>query len=195
MLYSFDRGNIVWFCMAFLMVYIFTYDNKNKILREIGLISLAIATSIKIYPVVFGLMLLFDKRWAEAKRCIIYGVLIFFVPFLCFGGFSEFTVLLSNLTNASNFLGSIGHGYRLNFSNTVYGVFDVLQRRGPRIDKLLQYALYAFYVFYLPCIFLARERWKKIFFTDSGTGRNAAVQLCIFHGLCDHSVDVVLKRE
>ena len=108
-LYSFDRGNIVWFCMAFLMVYIFTYDNKNKILREIGLISLAIATSIKIYPVVFGLMLLFDKRWAEAKRCIIYGVLIFFVPFLCFGGFSEFTVLLSNLTNASNFLGSIGH--------------------------------------------------------------------------------------
>ena len=162
-LYSFDRGNIVWFCMAFLMVYIFTYDSKNKILREIGLISLAIATSIKIYPVVFGLMLLFDKRWAEAKRCIIYGVLIFFVPFLCFGGFSEFTVLLSNLTNASNFLGSIGHGYRLNFSNTVYGVFDVLQRRGPRIDKLLQYALYAFYVFYLPCIFLARERWKKIF--------------------------------
>lgn len=162
-LYSFDRGNIVWFCMAFLMVYIFTYDSKNKILREIGLISLAIATSIKIYPVVFGLMLLFDKRWAEAKRCIIYGVLVFFVPFLCFGGFSEFTVLLSNLTNASNFLGSIGHGYRLNFSNTVYGVFDVLQRRGPRIDKLLQYALYAFYVFYLPCIFLARERWKKIF--------------------------------
>lgn len=162
-IYSFDRGNIVWFCMAFLMVYIFTYDSKNKILREIGLISLAIATSIKIYPVVFGLLLLFDKRWAEAKRCIIYGVLIFFVPFLCFGGFSEFTVLLSNLTNASNFLGSIGHGYRLNFSNTVYGVFDVLQRRGPRIDKLLQYALYAFYVFYLPCIFLARERWKKIF--------------------------------
>lgn len=162
-IYSFDRGNIVWFCMAFLMVYIFTYDSKNKILREIGLISLAIATSIKIYPVVFGLMLIFDKRWAEAKRCIIYGVLIFFVPFLCFGGFSEFTVLLSNLTNASNFLGSIGHGYRLNFSNTVYGVFDVLQRRGPRIDKLLQYALYAFYVFYLPCIFLARERWKKIF--------------------------------
>ena len=67
--------------------------------------------------------------------------------------------------------------------------------RGPRIDKLLQYALYAFYVFYLPCIFLARERWKKNIFTDSGTGRNAAVQLCIFHGLCDHSVDVVLKRE
>ena len=110
----------------------FTYDNKNKILREIGLISLAIATSIKIHPVVFGLMLLFDKRWAEAKRCIIYGVLIFFVPFLCFGGFSEFTVLLSNLTNASNFLGSIGHGYRLNFSNTVYGVFDVLQRTRDR---------------------------------------------------------------
>lgn len=45
-----------------------------------------------------------------------------------------------------------------------YGIWsDVLQRRGPRIDKLLQYALYAFYVFYLPCIFLARERWKKIF--------------------------------
>ena len=124
-LYSFDRGNIVWFCMAFLMVYIFTYDSKNKILREIGLISLAIATSIKIYPVVFGLMLIFDKRWAEAKRCIIYGVLIFFVPFLCFGGFSEFTVLLSNLTNASNFLGSIGHGYRLNFSNTVLSLIHI----------------------------------------------------------------------
>ena len=28
-LYSFDRGNIVWFCMAFLMVYIFTYDSKK----------------------------------------------------------------------------------------------------------------------------------------------------------------------
>lgn len=162
-IYSFDRGNIVWFCMAFLMVYIFTYDSKNKILREIGLISLAIATSIKIYPVVFGLLLLFDKRWAEAKRCIIYGVLIFFVPFLCFGGFSDFGVLLSNLTKASDFLGSRGHGYRLNFHNTAFGICDILKYRGPRIDSTLELMIKVFYVFFIPCIFLAKERWKKVF--------------------------------
>lgn len=162
-IYSFDRGNIVWFCMAFLMVYIFTYDSKNKILREIGLISLAIATSIKIYPVVFGLLLLFDKRWAEAKRCIIYGVLIFFVPFLCFGGFSDFGVLLSNLTKTSSLLGSKGHGYRLNFQNTLLGICDILKYRGPRIDATLELMLKVFYVFFIPCIFLAKERWKKVF--------------------------------
>lgn len=86
MLYLLERGNIILISTLFTGIYIFTYDSKSKLAREIGLFSLAFAFSIKLYPAALGWMLLADKRYKEALRCVIYGILLLIIPSFFFGG-------------------------------------------------------------------------------------------------------------
>jgi hypothetical protein len=54
------------------------------------MMCIAISAGFKIYPAVFGLFWIVEKRYKEAVRLVIYGVVAFFVPFLFFGGVNGF---------------------------------------------------------------------------------------------------------
>ncbi len=85
-LYTLERGNILLLCLICLLIYAVTYDSESKISREIGLLALAFAFSLKLYPVVFGWFLVADKRIKDAVRCALYGVLMLIIPSFFFGG-------------------------------------------------------------------------------------------------------------
>jgi hypothetical protein len=85
-MYLLERGNIIVLALIALMVYAFTYNSKESWKRELGLLCLAFSFSIKLYPVVFGWFLIADKRFKEALRCVIYGLLMLLIPSFFFGG-------------------------------------------------------------------------------------------------------------
>ncbi len=85
-LYMLERGNILILCVMSLLIYAFSYNSESKVSREIGLIALAFAFSLKLYPVVFGWFLVADKRYKEAIRCAVYGVAMLIIPSFFFGG-------------------------------------------------------------------------------------------------------------
>ena len=85
-LYLVERGNIIFITLIALMIYAVTYNSECKYRRELGLICLAFAFSIKLYPVVFGWFLLADKRFKDAARCALYGLAMLIVPSFFFGG-------------------------------------------------------------------------------------------------------------
>lgn len=97
MLFAIERGNIILYSFAFLLVFFACYNSPNKFLLEIGYISLAVSAALKLYPAIFGVMLLADKRYWPALRVAIYSLFLFFVPFLFFGGFSDVLVFFNNL--------------------------------------------------------------------------------------------------
>ena len=87
--YSVMRGNIILLAVACTLCYMLLYDSKNKGLRQIALLSLALATNIKIYPAIFGCLLLKEKRWKDACLCALYAVLMLIIPFFTYdAGFS-----------------------------------------------------------------------------------------------------------
>lgn len=86
MLFMIARANILILAIAALAVYAFTYDSESKLSRELGLLALAFSFSLKLYPAVFGIFLLIDKRYKETVRCIIYALLFLLLPSLFFGG-------------------------------------------------------------------------------------------------------------
>ncbi len=86
MLYLLERGNILVLCLAALLVYAITFNSESKYKREIGLIALAFAFSLKLYPVVFGWLLITTKRYKDAIRCAVYGALMIIIPSFFFGG-------------------------------------------------------------------------------------------------------------
>ncbi len=110
-LYTLERGNILLLCLICLLVYAVTYNSESKLSREIGLLALAFAFSLKLYPVVFGWLLVADKRIKDALRCALYGVLMLLVPSFFFGGPICLYRMISNIfgfsAGSGNMLGRI----------------------------------------------------------------------------------------
>lgn len=100
-LFMIERGNMILFCFIALMIYAFTYNSSKKAYRELGLICLAFAFSLKLYPVIFGWFLLVDSRYKEAIRCAVYGILMLIIPSFFFGGFGCFVQIFNNITSFS----------------------------------------------------------------------------------------------
>lgn len=97
-----ERGNIVLLPALLLSVSYLWKDSNSKIKKELSLIFIAIAASIKIYPALIGLIYIIEKRYKESIRLIIYGLLFFFVPFAFVGGFAGFKTFISNQLSIHN---------------------------------------------------------------------------------------------
>ena len=97
-LFSIERGNLIILALSCSIYYLNHYNDENKRKRELAFILLAIAAAMKIFPAVLGLLVVFNGKWKEAFRLIVYGILFAFLPFLFFkGGFSNIPVYLENI--------------------------------------------------------------------------------------------------
>ena len=96
MIFAIERGNSVLNTLAMLLLAFALRDSKRAWQREIALLLIAAAAGFKIYPCIFGLLYVFEKRYREALRLLLYGLLIFFVPFLWFSGLEGFNRFLQN---------------------------------------------------------------------------------------------------
>lgn len=159
MIYCIQRGNIILLSLLLSVFFVFYRNSENKVIRELSYIALALAAGIKIFPALFGLLLINDKKYKEAGRLVIYGVLAFFVPFAFYGGIDGFLCFINNIfafsgdkttyysisgTSISNVLSWIALGFGMDLSLTI------------KIAKLIVYA---------GCIFVfvfAKEDWKKL---------------------------------
>lgn len=102
MLYTYDRGNIIILALVFLLFFVNFRNSDNKIVAEITLISLAISASLKIYPAIFWLLLIYEKEYKKALRVIIYGGLIFLLPFWAFEGAAAIPIFVKALLGFSS---------------------------------------------------------------------------------------------
>lgn len=155
-LYAFERGNSIVLAVLFLFLYIRWYDADHPALRELALLCLAVAAAIKIYPAVWGLLLIRDKRWKEAARCILYGLLVILVPFVFFEGADSFVALLHNVLTASGSMNSRGIGFRLDLLN-VSVLFQSLF--GGRLREYFPPLFAVFGLMLAFVFFTAKKRW------------------------------------
>jgi hypothetical protein len=93
-----ERGNLFIICIITLSIFVFTIDSKSAFVREMALLCLAISAAFKVIPAVFGVYLIYKKRYKEAIRCTIYGVILFVLPFFFFnGGLSNIGLMFRNM--------------------------------------------------------------------------------------------------
>jgi len=163
-LFLVERGNVIIYSFASAMVFICNYDNPKKWRREIALIALAFSAGIKLYPAILGLVLIRDRRWKETARCIIYGLVLFFGPFFCFGGFQSFLTMIKSLLGSSGG-GFVENGFngKINFS----GIFNMLGSVWFGRTEAFPWAQPVAYILsaLLICAaFVTRYKWKTILF-------------------------------
>lgn len=93
-LYCFGRGNVLFPAIAFTFLFFTYYDNKSRALREIAVLFLALAAAFKLYPAVFALLYIKEKRTLDFFKTVIYTAFLVFVPLCFFQGSYGTTVKL-----------------------------------------------------------------------------------------------------
>lgn len=98
-LFTVERGNIILLSFIGTLAFFAMKDSKKKWVREAGYLCLAFAAAIKIYPAIFGLVLVKEKRYKEALRLAIYGIVVFVIPFIffCDDGIAGIPLFFGNL--------------------------------------------------------------------------------------------------
>lgn len=96
-----QRGNSVLLVTSLLAIALAWRDDPSKLKRELAMVLIAVCAGLKIYPAVFGLMYLKEKRWKETIRLVIYGLVLFFVPFAFFGGIEGFKTFFNTIISLS----------------------------------------------------------------------------------------------
>lgn len=81
-----ERGNNAFWITFLVGCFFLWYHSESKIRRKIAIFSLVVASTLKFYPVFFGIILLKERKWKDILKCFLYGCILFFVPFLFFGG-------------------------------------------------------------------------------------------------------------
>lgn len=105
-LFSLERGNLIYLSAICVAFYLIGYSHKKSWVREFSYVSLAIAFALKCYPALFGILLLYEKRYNDAIKVAVYGLALFFLPFLFFnGGFENLWPMIQNLEeNSTNYM-------------------------------------------------------------------------------------------
>lgn len=134
-----ERGNMTVCAVAFLLMAFNWKDSEEPWKREGALLLIAVSAGLKVYPAVFGLLYIREKRWKEAFRLVIYGVLFFFVPFLFFGGIAAIGQYLKILSEA---MGNSYYG-RVQFFKGVLSFFGIVGGAADAANLLFMLVLLA----------------------------------------------------
>ncbi len=118
MLFCYQRGNLILLTLIFLLEFFILKDSEDPKKRELALICLAVAANFKLYPAIFGLVLIREKKFFAALRCAVYGIVLFVVPFAFMGGFDEIITMFKNTQLATGTF-DISFGDKVNIGNFI----------------------------------------------------------------------------
>jgi len=96
--FTIERGNIIILAAAFIGFFINFYDSENKNERIFAMISLAIAATLKVYPVLFGFLYFEKKQYREIFLSAVITLLLIFLPYVFFKrGFANIIKQINNV--------------------------------------------------------------------------------------------------
>lgn len=84
-MWSLERGNSIVYAFLFSFLFLYLYPLGDRRSVHLAYLCLALAASIKLYPAVFGVVLLEKRDWKGALVCFGEFVGLYVVAFFCCG--------------------------------------------------------------------------------------------------------------
>lgn len=154
-----ERGNIVFLTVILLLFALYFKDADSVWERELALFLIAIAAGLKAYPAVFGLLYIKEKRWKEALRLILYGVVFCLLPFIFVGGLNGFLQYMKVLTRFSGTYPARWTSVRCFFTAACQylGISGAIGMAGGWLEK-------GFWIGAVGLLFIEKKNWKEILY-------------------------------
>lgn len=150
---SIQRGNSVLLVAVLMSIALIWKDDSSKTKREFAMIIIAICAGLKIYPALLGIFYIKEKRFKETIRLIIYGIVLFFVPFLFFDGFNGVRTFFNN----AFYLNGVIH--KCSVSGLIREITELLGIYNPTLIFVGQQS---FLLISILSFFLCKEKWGEI---------------------------------
>lgn len=151
-----ERGNMSFLVLILLMYAMALKDSPKSWEREAALLLFAVAAALKLYPAVFGLLYLVKKRYKEAGRLVIYGVLFFFLPFVFFQGMYGFQIFWHNLSA----VGSGATGITIvGICGRIGAKLGISLERGHAVGRIISYLYFVITIIYC---FRRKDTWRSV---------------------------------
>lgn len=155
---SIERMNIQVLTSAFLFSYVYLCDREElpgKAEVFIGLLCLAFAASFKLFPAIFGILLLYKRRWKEAAAAFLLGVSVALIPFVWVDRpFIE--SLISYISGTSQ------HSSYMAIADFGFSTPMILDLLGEADRDLMQGVAVLMLVLSLAGAYFLKPKWKKI---------------------------------
>lgn len=165
-LFALERGNQMIICPILILIFLHCYDSDNRLFKELGLISLALAAGIKIRPAILGMVLLVKKKWKEAFRCICYGGFLLIGVSIIFGGVSAPVKMVENTTTWAATWGDpeLIWGYSFEkTSATIMKLLGVGESHWAGVQSICFYIACFIVIIAIFLSFCTKKEWKRIF--------------------------------
>jgi Glycosyltransferase family 87 len=168
-MFTLSRGNYEAIVFIFLAVFVYYYE-KGNIARSILPLSLAI--SMKLFPAIFLILLLSDKKYKEAGYTVIASIVITIMSYASFAGGLIQNIKMHlqalQLYNKDYAIGNAG----LSYGHSLFGAIKILSAKlypssFPEVVNSLfgAYALIVLVLFGLISVYIflvERKLWKKV---------------------------------
>ena len=153
-------GNSVMLVLSLLIIGLHLAESSRPLHRELGLVVLALCVGLKLYPAVFGLVFLKEKRYKDLAHLILYSLLLVLLPFAFFGGLDGIQAWLNNLTGPLQSTGLYGRPQFLK------GLFFTLIKIITGQDAATFSGILALVVMILWVILAwqSKSKWRTLFF-------------------------------
>ena len=164
-IYSIERGNLIWFSAIGSAVFFFFYESTSKPKRLLAALGISLAIGIKVYPVFFLVLWLRKKDLRILAFSILLSAVLGFGPLLVFHHtpFENALHLLQNIKAQESLY--LVHSFQHTLSATAY-ILSLSNRvlALPPIFATVS-SIFCFLLGGL-CLFVARqvqERWVRLF--------------------------------
>lgn len=158
-----ERGNISFLTAVMLLFALLLKDSDKAPAREAALLLIAAASGLKLYPAIFGVIYIVEKRYKEGLRLLVYGLLVFLVPFAFCGGIPGLVQYFKILFFFEN------QGYRswTNVRNYLLCISDLMGQydRSAYFVKYFKIIENLYLVFCVVSMFKTKQRWKYALYT------------------------------
>ena len=153
-------GNSVLPTCLFILIGLILYYNDDKNLKFLSLVFFALASALKYYPAIYGIILLKNKDYKNSIKLILLGILFFILPLFYYDGFATIPKIISSLKGFNGGLWAIGN---------IYYIAIVLIKSILKIDithNVTALNLIRFFLILIGFIgvLIAQKRWKLLFY-------------------------------
>jgi len=120
-IWGLERGNCIFLSVISIAIFLLGYTSDNKWIRLISYIALGVAAGVKIFPALFGILVLKKKGIYDFIICVIVVTIMLFGPFVMTDGdiisfldtvfnYSSETIATVGYVNINDYLSLIGIG-------------------------------------------------------------------------------------
>ena len=130
-IFWFERANNIIFAVIASLFFVAFYNSQKNTLKHFALFALALSINIKVYPAVFGMLLLREKRFKDILYLGLYTVILFFMPFLFVGHINSLSSYFYSLTRHTNWSNNLCCGFGTSLPNVMETCFTAITALRP----------------------------------------------------------------